>query len=862
MSELRSQWRVLVMCVAACCLLYWAPTAYANDLTSRELKFDIPAQALSSAIIAFSEQTGVQVITSGAQVTGLTTAGVSGKFSIARALERLLNGTGLKYEAVGSTAVALTPNVGSGKAPGDALDRGAGRTLSDPIHSVTSVQVQKDTTSEVKGGPSDHLEEIVVTAQKRAERQQDVPIPLTVVNTEALVSSGQLRIQDYYQRIPGLTVAPDDFGAATVTIRGISTGDYTNPTVAITVDDIPFGSSTALGNGPEVPDFDPSDLSHLEVLRGPQGTLYGASSLGGLIKYVTVDPSTEAFSARVEGDVNDLSHGDGVGYGARAAANIPLNDSLAVRLSGFARRDAGYVDNILTGQRGVNWGNVEGGRLSALWHAAPGVSLKLSAWFEDTTTHGSANVELGPGSGALVQSNVRNIGGFEKRIQAYSANLSADLGWAQLKSLSGYSINEYRDSFDFSSGLGGLVESGIPGTGFDGYGVSGAPIFVFGKTNKFTQELRLASPGGGKLDWLAGVFFNHEDSPATENILAAAQFTGVSVATFANIVFPSTFAEYAGFADLTYHFTDKFELQLGARESQNRQSYRETYTGPYDLVAFGEAGPYVQSTVHSKDNSFTYLVTPQFKISPDVMVYARVASGYRPGGPNINGGSSGLPSVYKPDTTRNYELGLKSALLERTLSIDASLYYIDWQNIQLYLTAPVTDLAYNANGSGAKSEGVELSVESKPLAGMTIAAWVAGNRAVLRQSFPSSSSALGFAGDRLPYSSRFSGSVSIDQEMLITNGLSGVVGGTVSYVGDREGVFAAAGGPNERQDFPAYTKVDLRAGIKWDGWSVSAFANNLTDRRGLLNGGLNTYNPAVFVLIPPRTIGLSVARSF
>ena len=492
--------------------------------------------------------------------------------------------------------------------------------------------------------------------------------------------------------------------------------------------------------------------------------------------------------------------------------------------------------------------------------------------FENTTTHGSPNVKGGAaatGAGAAVtalgdlqQSNVRGVGGFAKRIQAYNAVFSADLGWATLKSLSGYSINQYSDSYDFSSTLGPLVQSGYPGTGFNGFGVGGAPVFVVGKTEKFTQELRLANATGEQLEWLVGVFYNHENSPAMENIVAADPFTGIGVAQFAHIVYPSTFQEYAGFADVTYHVTPALSLQFGARESENRQSYTESYSGPYDLIAFGEAGPYVQPTVYSKDNSFTYLVTPEFKIAPDWMVYARLASGYRPGGPNINGASAGLPSEYRPDTTRNYELGTKAAFLDRRLSVDASVYYIDWRDIQLSLTAPVTGLSYNANGSSAKSQGVEISVESKPLPGTTLGAWVALNQAELTQGFPAASSAIGSAGDPLPYSSRFSGSLSIDQEVVLTGRLTGIAGATVSYVGDREGAFAAAGALNPRQNLPAYARTDLRAGLKWDAWTMNLFANNVADKRGLLNGGLNTYNPNAFVFIQPRTVGISVARSF
>jgi outer membrane receptor protein involved in Fe transport len=154
-----------------------------------------------------------------------------------------------------------------------------------------------------------------------------------------------------------------------LSIRGIMSGLYTNPTVGITVDDVPYGSSTFLGGGggTVMPDIDPADLARIEVLRGPQGTLYGASSMGGLLKFVTVDPSTDGVSGRIEGGINSVYNGAELGYGARGSVNVPLGDVLAVRVSAFSRQDPGYVDNVQSGQRGVNKTDVDGGRLSALW---------------------------------------------------------------------------------------------------------------------------------------------------------------------------------------------------------------------------------------------------------------------------------------------------------------------------------------------------------------------------------------------------------------------------------------------------------------------------------------------------------------
>jgi outer membrane receptor protein involved in Fe transport len=157
------------------------------------------------------------------------------------------------------------------------------------------------------------LEEIVVTAQKRTERLQDVPVPVTVLKGETLVDTGKTRLESYYTTVPGLSMASSGGGDANLTIRGISTGANTNPTVGIVLDDVPFGSTSTLATATFAPDIDPSDLARIEVLRGPQGTLYGASSIGGLLKFVTVDPSTERLSGRVQADTSRVYNGAAAG---------------------------------------------------------------------------------------------------------------------------------------------------------------------------------------------------------------------------------------------------------------------------------------------------------------------------------------------------------------------------------------------------------------------------------------------------------------------------------------------------------------------------------------------------------------------
>jgi len=241
-------------------------------------------------------------------------------------------------------------------------------------------------------------------------------------------------------------------------------------------------------------------------------------------------------------------------------------------------------------------------------------------------------------------------------------------------------------------------------------------------------------------------------------------------------------------------------------------------------------------------------------------VYGRLASGYRPGGPNSPDRIvEGAPSGFRPDKTQNYEIGAKGDFLDHTLTFDSSIYYIDWKSIQLQLLTPL-GLSYGANGGAAKSEGAEISVTSRPLAGLSVSAWLDYDNAVLKEALPSNGTAVGAAGDRLPLSSRISGNLSVQQDFPLWQGGTGFVGGEVSYVGSRQGQFQ---GTPTRQDFPAYTKTDLQVGVKGESWKASVYANNVANIRGMLTGGpADLYNPDAFIYIQPRTVGLNFSHSF
>ena len=724
------------------------------------------------------------------------------------------------------------------------------------LSSGVVVNAADGTSASGADNTSPGLDEIVVTARKRAESLEDVPVSVSVVNAQAMLQNNKLSLQDYYTSVPGLSIT--DFGGngkVAITVRGMSTGNTGNPTVGITIDDVPIGTTnTALINGTGyVPELDPADLQQIEFLKGPQGTLYGASSLGGVMRYVTAVPDVEKTSGHVEVDGSVVPDG-GSGYGVRAGINVPvISDVLAVRGSFFDRHDPAWVDDPTFNERNVNGVDVYGGRLDTLYRATDQFSVRMSAMLQRQEGDGDSSVDTDasyrPVAGFYNQSRLPGTGSYTNETQLYTATLNFQSDVLNVTSISAYSKFRDFENEDVTQGFGPYAEQI--------YGVTGAAVNNFFASSKASEELRLSSATGGKWDWQIGGFYTSEDNGPNEGLFFAnnAQ-TGANVGQLLDYPFAAHYHEYAGFGDLTYHFTNRLDLQFGARESHNWQDFSQNVSG---LL---EGAPYPLS-VKSDDSSFTYLITPQFRISDQVMTYIRIASGYMPGGPNTpSAPNANVPAVFGPSTTVNYELGVKSRLLDRRLSIDADIFYIDWSKIQLTGLTPL-GFTYTFNGGKAKSEGAELSVEFKPIAGLTLSVAAAYIDAVLVNDagagFP------GVSGNWLPFSSRYSADIAAEERFSLTGAIQGFIGADTAYVGKRYEAFPPSLG--EPQPLvPSYTYGNVHAGVTSNGYTATLYVKNVTDNRGVLStqqqfSAANVL-PLHTAFITPRTIGISVLKEF
>ena len=725
------------------------------------------------------------------------------------------------------------------------------------------------------------LEEVIVTAQKRQEVLQDVPQSITVLSSATFERQHANNLQDYVALVPGLSLESSTPGVSRITLRGINTGGVAS-TVGVYVDEVPFGSSSGLANGSILAgDFDTFDMSRLEVLRGPQGTLYGASSLGGVMKFVTNPPQTESFEGKAQIGIEDVSGGD-LGYSASSFVNIPFSDRFALRASGFYRQDGGFIDslgnnpiqsltdpdvNVVQGslrEDNINELQTYGGRLSALFNASDAFSVRLTALLQNIETDASDSIEqdratLKPLYADRAASPYHHEP-TDIEYRVYSATIDWNLGAASLLSSTSYS--NFQEDLQRDEDL--LLAPAI--TFIYGDAVDrplGSILRQTTGTDKFTQELRLASPQDKTLEWMLGAYYTKEKSRIDPQNFYATEAGTDTIATdvplLIEVFLKSEYEEYASFANLTWHLSPRFDLTFGGRQSHNSQ-FADELIDQTNIGGTRDTPPRAESS----ESVFTYSVAPRFEINDDTSIYARVATGYRPGGPNVlpAGAPPGTPQTYDSDRLTSYEAGIKGNWLENKFSLDLAAYYLDWEDVQLF--AFINDTGVNANGGTAVSKGVEFTAAAVPLDGLTVSFNGAYTDAYLTED--TDPIVGGLNGDQLPFVPKLSLNLDVDYQWPVFTSSSAYVGASVRSIRDQVAEFDIRNPDGSQREVPSYEVVDLRVGLLADRWSLELFVKNLNDELGRtsLFGAEGTFpnNALASGVIRPRTIGLTATFGF
>ena len=412
------------------------------------------------------------------------------------------------------------------------------------------------------------LAEIIVTATRRSESIQNVAGQVTALTSGTLDQIGARDFNDFAGFVPGLSYAASGASTNLIVIRGITTGSQLSSAIGLYLDDVPLGASTSFGVGYQSLNINAFDLSRVEVLNGPQGTLYGATSLGGTVKYVTAVPDLKAFSAQAGVGVSSTEHG-GINHSYTGMVNLPFGNGIgAVRIDGYQEYDSGYAKDPIYHRDNQGWSRSEGGRFSLLIQPTDALDIRLSASTQHIPSE-SADVAFRnpvthqPTYGTYDQA-YPTFQPSDYSLTMYSGVVSYDFSFAKLASISGYQINNGTSNTDESFVYQAVL------AGFGG-GADLWSLYVNTTTKKFTQELRLASHDNTYFQWLVGGYFDTEKTSEIVDLLDFANPGGTffGLSPFTSFL-PSTYREYAAYADATVFITKQLELGLGVRYSKQR----------------------------------------------------------------------------------------------------------------------------------------------------------------------------------------------------------------------------------------------------------------------------------------------------
>ena len=702
--------------------------------------------------------------------------------------------------AIGSTVVTIAgiaaAQTGGGTPPGVTADTGASQ-----------------------------LEEIVVTATKRPERVRDISGSVSAYDQAALESLGAESFADYLTRTPGVVFNASVPGNSPAIIRGVATTTgiaQAQGTTGYFIDDVPMTDPFYSAG---IPDIDTFDVDNITVLRGPQGTLFGSASMGGAINYQAARPDLANFDAHFRGNW-DRNQDDKDGYGVHAMLNVPIaSDVFAIRGVYDRRQIAGFVDNVGTGQKDSNQTTIEGGRVLAT--LTPAAGTRLNYLFldqtESTVDAGSTQPSVGP-----YAKNTLIPEPFDYRTTLNNLRLDQELGFATLTATATYHEKVFSSQQDYS----GLAPSLAP-----------VAFLEPGTSRGETYEVRLASATGHRFEYLVGVFNDSTSEHIVDSLDAPAAAPLFGTSTILEAPVDIHGRESALFGEGTWHFTDQFKMTLGGRWFHTKLDTITTEEGPL-------AGPTTTTEGGSTETGFSPKASITWQPDRDTLVYALASKGFRFGGPNIaRDPTFAIPSQFDSDSLWNYELGARTNLLNGRLSLDGTLYWIDWSDIQVTETSP-GGFIYTANAGRARNRGFEASAAYRVIPALSLQASVTYLDGVLRREFDSGQGLIP-AGSQLPGASKWQISDSIVYAPAVSQ-LAPTFTLSHRYISSAPGELLPT--PQMQGN---YNLFDVRAGVTMRRFGVSLYADNISNARGVSQAMTGVRGPVEF-LIQPRTIGITL----
>lgn len=740
------------------------------------------------------------------------------------------------------------------------------------------------------------LEEIVVTATKRgAQALQDVPIAVQAFTATELSDRLAVEFSDIAGQIPSLTFQDLGPGDKEYVIRGVnSTGIAT---VGVYYDEAEITGRNQQDGGGRQADIELHDLERVEVLKGPQGTLYGASSMSGTIRFVPNAPDLTAFEGRVEGDLSTTRHG-GENYRANGVLNFPVVEGkLAVRAVGWVTDDSGYIDQPRLNRDNINTNNVEGGRLAVRWLPTEQLDITLSALIQNRKVGGSSRFT--PMMQDLARSNLANFpdivdafGGvlevegdlinqdftrndWDEDIELYSAKGEYTFDTGSVLA----AVNYYKRDIDFNIDSSWILFN---------FGVLFFPEVAASAVTQepqsrdvFSTELRYASDFDGPVNFVVGGFLSREDKDfevqvvttnnlglpdgafrTDEDYLLDPSDPGFGPAVIGRFKNDEVDQE-ALYGEVTFDATERLSITGGIRYYHWQSNTIAQETKPFG--GFGASLEPVDVTASA--NEVTFKGNISFEASDDLLLFATVSQGFRAGGvnnPPVTDPNDQPELGFDPDKLTNYEIGWKSTFADGRVTFNGALYYIDWTNIQLEDVDPTGAFPLIVNAGDAEVKGGEIELRATPAPGLTLFAGASYAKAELTEDTQSALLGDPFAGedgDELPNVPNWQLSGSAQYAFpLVNDGIEGVMRVDWSYRGASNIRFDPADPTNVRLE--SFHLVNLRAGVRSETWQASLYAKNVFDKRAQVDAINTAQDPLAFLTVRPATFGLNLSHNF
>ncbi len=782
------------------------------------------------------------------------------------------------------------------------------------IHGLPAVaaEASSDTT----------LEEVIVTARKRAENLQDVPISIDVFTSKDLRNLNISQFEDYATITPSVSFVSAGPGTQTFVMRGVSDGsnpNYANQaTTAFLVDDM---SMNYYGT---TPDLHLYDIDRIEVLNGPQGTTFGAGAMAGALRFITNKPDAGGFSAGVDFDGGQVESGSHNGI-IEGFVNIPIiADWTALRVSAFSDYHGGFINNLNVTRNWVNgttsnnsqWAGknyntekVTGARIALGQKIADGWKATLTysyqkqlthgAWDQDPTIGGAVNA-----NGNLVNGPVRSIGqnnvvrfGPEFKqyyVKTLDFHLDGDVGIGDLVYASTYWaqddrwVNEYSEYMQYvnTSSLNATSRQAftcqtdpINGSGFSGCGVPIQYYDYIQHIQRWSNELRLQSKAGGWFHWLVGAYWEKtRDDLSNYYHMPGMQTSGQQWQSYAayygqtglppkpddwySYVERQDYLQVTEFANVTFDITPRLHLEAGTVHfHSNFNSF--TYGGYW-------YSPQTLSSAPGGDSKWNSKLGLSYNALENVLVYADAAQGFRDGG--VNAGlptpcvKAGVPAQFTPDTLTNYELGLKTTMLDKHLTWDSAIYYMPWKNFQSLIFDPAlcASNSFNANVGSARVYGMESDIKFQASAFWSMELSASYNDSRMSTDTFYNANFQVAPGERLPYVPYFDWSGNTRYEAPIKDTLHGYIQYDLAHKGDMWNDLQTNGSnglPRVLQ--PGYTIMNVRIGLNEVGshWLTELYITNLTDKNAVIYTNEGNFDLRQTVN-EPRVFGVRLSYRF